>query len=92
MNGPDFDPSEPLPEALTGFELTAPEPDFVNVSGIADEPLWVERCEIAAIGVFGTDSSMVILKNSGFQLKAKNIHPNEVAQIVAGGNDADHKD
>ena len=83
----DFDPSEPLPEAMTGFELSAPDPDFVNVSGRADQPLWVERGEIAAIGVRGSEDTLVVLKGSGMQLVAKRIHPNEVVQLVAGGND-----
>lgn len=74
---------------MTGFELSAPEPDFVNVSGVEEEPLWVERNEVAAIGVYGKDGTIVILKNSGFQLKAKGMHPNEVVGLIAGGNDAE---
>lgn len=88
----DFDVVEPLPEAMTGFELKPVEPDFVNVSGVDEEPLWVERCEIAAVGVFGKDSSMIILKDSGFQLKAKGIHPNEVMGIISGLGDEVNED
>ena len=85
----DFDVAEPLPDAMTGFELKPVDPVFVNVSGLDDEPLWVERGEIAAMGMRGDKDTLIVLKGSGMQLVAKAIHPNVVVQLVSEGNDDD---
>lgn len=66
-----------------GQLLTFPS-DLVNLSGKEDEPMWVERSEVAAIGVFGPADSMVVLRSSGTKLRCKSIHPNEIAQLVTG--------
>lgn len=62
--------------------LVADDKDMINVSGKEDEPLWVDRNEIAAVGVFGPSDSLVVLKTSGMKLRAKHIHPNELIGII----------
>lgn len=57
--------------------------DFVNISGKEDEPLWVRRGAVDAIGVRGKEDSLVVLSN-GTQLVAKGTHPNEVIGLVVG--------
>jgi hypothetical protein len=57
--------------------------DFVNISGVSDEPLWVRRGAVDAIGVRGREDSLVVLSN-GMQLIAKSTHPNEVIGLVMG--------
>lgn len=66
--------------------------DMINVSGVEDQPLWVERSEVAAIGMRGPNDTLIVLRHSGTQLVAKGIHPNEVVQLVAGLGIADDQD
>lgn len=83
----DFNIQESLPSAsepITDFALSAPDPVLINVSGKDTEPLWVDPYEVAAVGLRGEDSSLIVLKGSGTQLVAKGTHPNEVAQAVCG--------
>ena len=66
----------------------APPGDFVNVSGLDAEPLWVRRSAVDAIGVRGENDSLVVLGN-GTQLVAKRTHPNELIGLVLGVDDAE---
>ena len=75
----------PTVEHVEGTLLQTTFPsDMVNLSGKEDEPMWVERSEVAAIGVFGPNDSLVVLRSSGVKLRCKDIHPNEVVQLVTG--------
>lgn len=65
----------------------APQTDYVNVSSVSDEPLWVERRRVLAIGVHGKGSLVVM--EGGVQLVAKGTHPNEAVQIVSGVDSAE---
>jgi len=65
--------------------LTVDGPDFINISSVDTEPLWVDRHRVEAIGVHGKGSLVVM--QSGAQLVAKGTHPNELVQLVVEGND-----
>jgi uncharacterized protein YlzI (FlbEa/FlbD family) len=59
---------------------------YINVSGVDDEPLWVDVDEIAAIGVRGANDTAIVLK-SGTTIIAKDKHPNEVIGEVMASAD-----
>jgi len=90
MNGPD-NPYPADPEPVYEAELVSDNVVMVNVSGRADEPLWVQANEVAAVGVRGKDDSMLVLRGSGMQLIAKGTHPNEVVQLLCDSTTTVHR-
>ena len=74
------------PPAYFYGETTTTQRVFVNISGVEDEPLWVDPGWVAAVGMRGPEDTLIVLQ-SGTQLVAKGMHPNEVVQLLAEGND-----